>query len=291
MAATTEFSIEAHEDVDPGIINTIYKNKVASTPSFLIGADGFCILKSGSQSALVHIFQDTMVLVQFEADLKGVRPKDAAQTCLFWSLKNMDLTVCLGTAGSGKTFISSAFALEQWEKHSKKIVLLKSTKFVGGESNAIAAVPGNIAEKLAPYSESFLQHLRGLIGWQADEKLHQAQERRELEFAAVELCRGRHFANSIVILDEAQNLSLHELTSVISRVDDTSKLLILGDPLQIDIPDAMWEDTGLCRLLDSASFSDAPFASVIELETSYRGRMARLAGDAIQEINSKKKLK
>jgi PhoH-like ATPase len=285
--AATAFALEHHELDSADIINALFKHKTMETPTFLVGADGFCILKCGSQSALIHVFHDKTTLVTFEADIKGVKPKDAAQRCLFWSLQNKELTVCLGTAGSGKTFISSAFALEQMERSKKKIVLLKPTRFIGGDSNAIAAVPGGITEKLAPYTESFLQHMRNLIGWQADQKLGEMEEHRNLEFAAVELCRGRHFADSIVILDEAQNLSFHELTSIISRVDDSSKLLILGDPLQIDLPGVKWAETGLAMLLESTAWYDASFASVVELETSYRGKMARLAGDAILELHLK----
>lgn len=283
MTTFTDFALLAHELDDPAIINALFQRGEVQTPTDLLNADGFVTLKYQSQSALALVQGDVTTLVKDIPAFHGVKTRDAAQSCFLWSMQHKQLSVCLGSAGSGKTFLSCAFALEQWEKHSKKIVLLKPTRFVGGESNAIAAVPGDITEKLAPYSESFAQHLRTLIGWGADEKLHQAQQRRELEFAAVELCRGRHFANSIVILDEAQNLGLHELASVVSRCDDSSKLVILGDPLQIDAPDTVWEDTGLFRLLDSVAWNNANFASCIELHTSYRGKLANLVAEVLLE--------
>lgn len=284
MTTFTDHALETVELDTPTIINQLYKHGQVQTPTELIGSDGFSVFKYQSQSALVLVHQDNIFLVKDIPEFSGVKTRDAAQSCFLWSLKNRALTVCLGSAGSGKTYLSTAFAVHSLEKEGKNVVLLKPTRFVGGDSNAIAAVPGGINEKLEPYVESFQQHLRTLVGWGVEQKMMDWQNKRMLEFAAVELCRGRHFANSVVILDEAQNLSFHELSSVISRVDDTSKLIILGDPLQIDTPDTSWEDTGLSKLLDSTAWYTSDFAAAVELHTSYRGKMANLVAEALLEL-------
>lgn len=287
MQSLTEFGLETIELSSPQLIEALYRQGTVELRGAVDGVEelegGFVVLRYGSQSALALVFNQEVQLVKDTLDFQGVKPRDAAQTCFMWALKNRQLTVCLGAAGCGKTYIATAFAVHQMMKQDKKTVFLKPTRFVGGESNAIAAVPGGVAEKLEPYVESFLQHLRSLLGADASNLLGKWQQKRQIEFAAVELCRGRHFANSVVILDEAQNLTFHELCSVISRVDDSSTLIVMGDPLQIDIEGRAWEETGLARLLESSAWWSAPFAVALELETSYRGKLARLVGDALRE--------
>ena len=104
----------------------------------------------------------------------------------------------------------------------------------------------------------------------------------QLEFAAVELVRGRHFENSVVIVDEAQNLSSHELLSLISRVDDSSQLILLGDAQQVDTG-ARWDDTGLFQL-DSRAYWSSKHAR-IRFTRTYRGVLAELASDVLYELN------
>lgn len=278
----TDLAIETIELRSSALIDTLFKEGSVLVPEDLKGSDGFLVLRNGQHSCLALMHKDKITLIKDVPEYQGVKAKDAAQRCFLWSLKHKQVTVCLGSAGCGKTFLSSAFALNQLFREELNIVMIKPTRFVGGDSNAIAAVPGGVSEKLEPYTESFLQHIRKILGRDADHFIFQFEENKRLEFAAVELVRGRHFENSIVILDEAQNLNFHELCSVVSRVDDTSKLLILGDPLQIDT-DMEWEDTGLHKLIESEAWYDSDFAAGIELETSYRGRLANLVAEAIAE--------
>ena len=105
-----------------------------------------------------------------------------------------------------------------------------------------------------------------------------------MEFSAVELCRGRHFEDSIVILDEAQNLSLHELLSVVSRVADSSQLILLGDPQQIDTK-RRWKESGLYQVLNSEAYYESEDVNGIRLETTYRGRLSELASEILYELN------
>ncbi len=106
----------------------------------------------------------------------------------------------------------------------------------------------------------------------------------KLEFAAVELVRGRHFENSIVIVDEAQNLSSHELLSLVSRVADSSQLIILGDSQQIDTG-ARWADTGLSLFVSSAAYDESSQAGGVRFSRTYRGVLAELASEILYELS------
>lgn len=268
-------------EVTPSLINELYKKK--SAPLITGNEEGYYILKAGQQSALVVVEDDVFCPVTYEKEYRGVSPKDAPQKCFYDALERYALTVCLGLAGSGKTFMSLAYAVQQAFRKDMKIVLIKPTYLIGGKSNAIAAVKGDVREKLAPYIASYEAHLNTLLGSYSSHQLFQWEEDGVLEFTAVELVRGRHFEKSVVIVDEAQNLSQHELLSLISRVADSSRLILLGDPQQIDTG-ARWERTGMYALLNSSAFSDCPYAGGVKLTNTYRGCLAELASEVLYEL-------
>jgi len=219
-----------------------------------------------------------------ESTLQGIRPRDVRQKCLLWSISNKALTVGLGAAGTGKTTIAIAYALQQLFRNEKTIVLTKPTMFVGGSSNAVAAVPGDIHDKLRPYVESYMLIMRKLLGDDAEHFVAEFLEKGKLIIQPLELVRGMNFDNAVVILDEAQNTTTHELLSFISRVSETSSCIVLGDPAQVDT-DLAWRETGLCQLLKSDTFYDSLIAKGIKLEAQYRGPLADLAAHVLEELN------
>ena len=214
---------------------------------------------------------------------QGVEPKDGAQRCFYDALTRFKCVVALGLAGSGKTFMSVAYALHKMFREEKRLVLIKPTYLIGGKSNAIAAVKGDVREKLEPYITSFTAHINKLMGDHGAMFVDDWESRGQLEFAAVELVRGRHFENSIVIVDEAQNLSAHELLSLISRVADSSQLILLGDAQQVDTG-ARWADTGLSQFISSDSYWLSPHAGGIRFTRTYRGALAELASEVLYEL-------
>jgi predicted ribonuclease YlaK len=203
---------------------------------------------------------------------------------MFHALANFDLTVVLGAAGTGKTTIATAFALQQAFRHEKTIVMSKPSCFVGGSSNAIAAVPGDAREKIGPYIESFMMALRNILGSHAEHHLFEMEEKNKLMFQPLELIRGLNFDNHVVIIDEAQNTSAHELLSLISRVGQNSQCIVMGDPSQIDMDKMSWRDSGLYKLLQSDAFFDDPICTAIKLKAQYRGPLAELAQDVLDEL-------
>jgi len=282
-------------EINNGAINLLYKKGAISTDQVDVDLNEcwnnqYFIFRDQGQSAIVRLnleeSQFTLVKSK-ELQFQGVKPLDARQTCVFDSLKHMQLSVILGGAGTGKTTLTLAFALQQLFRNDKKIVLCKSTAFVGGKSNAIAAIPGDHREKLAGYIDSYLYTFRRILGDHAEHYLYEWEEKGMIEFKPLELLRGMHFEDSIVILDEAQNTTPHELLTLMSRVSDTSKLIIMGDLLQVDTG-LRFDETGLGALTESEAFLDNDVSAIIELKAQYRGALADLAIEIIQEIREYK---
>jgi len=246
---------------------------------------GFYVLKAGKKSALAVAVGDQVERVHDAGyEWQGIKPRDKQQLCMFHALNNFDLTVVLGAAGTGKTTIATAFALQQAFRHEKTIVMSKPSCFVGGSSNAIAAVPGDAREKIGPYIESFMMALRNILGSHAEHHLFEMEEKNKLMFQPLELIRGLNFDNHVVIIDEAQNTSAHELLSLISRVGQNSQCIVMGDPSQIDMDKMSWRDSGLYKLLQSDAFFDDPICTAIKLKAQYRGPLAELAQDVLDEL-------
>jgi predicted ribonuclease YlaK len=137
---------------------------------------------------------------------------------------------------------------------------------------------------MAGYIDSFLVTLRRILGDHAEHHMYEWEEKQKLTFKPLELLRGMHFENSVVILDEAQNTSPHELLTLMSRVDDTSQLIVMGDALQIDTQER-FADTGLGTIIGSDAFLDSDYSAFIKLKTQYRGVLADLAINVLQELS------
>lgn len=246
----------------------------------------FVNLRSSGQSVLGYLRGDNTLerIVTKDLGFQNIRPKDLEQNCFMWGLKNKPVNVCLGAAGTGKTTIALSFAVNSLFKLDKKIILTKPTTFVGTKSNAIAAVPGDERDKLRPYVDSYMPGLEKILGRDAANFMFQWEESGQLQFRAVELMRGQHFEDSVIILDEAQNLGLHELCSVVSRVGPNSTIIVLGDPAQIDTGE-LWYDTGLYKFSDSDTVSKSDLVSLVKLEKQYRGPIAQLCSEVLEEYN------
>jgi predicted ribonuclease YlaK len=273
-------------EADPTLIDRLHKDGHIEREAVHESDDmgGFYLFKAGKKSALAVAEGDRIVRVVDPGFApQGVKPRDKEQLCMMWGLHNMDLTVVLGAAGTGKTTLSIAYALQQAFRHDKNIVLSKPSCFVGGSSNAIAAVPGDAREKIAPYVESYMVPMRRILGDHAEHYLAEWEEKGRLMFQPLELIRGMHFEDTVVILDEAQNTTPHELMSFISRVGEGCTCIIMGDSSQIDA-DYPWRESGLYVLLESNAFFDDPISCCIRLKGQYRGPLAALAAEVLEEF-------
>ena len=145
----------------------------------------------------------------------NVKCKSVNQKKLVNSIKQNEITICSGLPGSGKTYLSCAEALKlvKGKSRFKRIVLVKS--IVPLKNEEIGHLPGDLKEKMAPIMESFTDNIRKIIGRSRMEKL---MELGVIEIVPIAFARGRSIDNSIILIDEAQNITMDNIKTLISRL-------------------------------------------------------------------------
>jgi phosphate starvation-inducible PhoH-like protein len=162
----------------------------------------------------------------------NIKCKNSNQKKLLNLIDSNLITIAAGPAGTGKTFLVCAQALKlmKTDKRYKKIILVKSVTELEGES--IGYLKGGLMEKMENYMMSFMDNFYKLIG---EENTTAMLNEGLIEVLPLAYIRGRSIDNSIIIVDEAQNISLKNMRSTLTRVGDNSKMIITGDTKQIDI--------------------------------------------------------
>ena len=164
----------------------------------------------------------------------NVKCKTENQKKLINSIKQNEITICSGLPGTGKTFLSCAQALKLLKSKNpakyRRIVLIKSVTTLKNEE--IGFLKGTMEEKMEPYIDSFMDNFRKLIG---KARTHKLRNVGLVEILPIAFARGRSIDNSIIIIDEAQNISLDNIRTLMTRIGDNSKMIILGDVKQKDI--------------------------------------------------------
>ena len=175
-------------------------------------------------------FHKTTQAAETRLEKHAVTPKTRNQEILCETLQRKTLTFVMGPAGCGKSYLSvysAARALAA--KEVDQILLTRSMVTVGKD---IGFLPGNEIEKTSPYLAPLLEALGEFLGKMEVEKLIRAEI---IKIVPIALLRGYTFKNSFVILDEAQNLDVHELKTVLTRVGEGSQLAVLSDIDQCDV--------------------------------------------------------
>lgn len=205
-----------------------------------------------------------------------ISPKDSRQSAFMHSLDNEStiLNVCLGQAGTGKTTLAVSYALQEWDKRNKKIYFSKAAVMVG-KGRAFGPVPGDINQKYGPYLESFKIVLKKVLGTKTTSYIDAMIEMGNFNYQPIEFVRGNTYENCTFILDEVQNLTWHELKTLLSRMGENSKIILIGDPFQKDVS-FKHQVNGLDVLTSSDLFRSSEFTSFIELEKQYRSPLADL---------------
>ncbi len=244
----------------------------------------FCV-KSGSSSFLGRwdeekfekVMQSKELLEEFQRI--GITAKNREQLYALNSLLDVSLPLVTisGLAGSGKTFITlmSAYALVQ-AGYYDRIVITRNVQPVGRD---IGFLPGTADDKMSPWLAPIMDNFR--IGLK-DGNLslfNTLKEQGIIEVAPLSFIRGRTFDNSILIMDEAQNATIHELKTVITRMGENSKIILLGDVDQIDTPYIDTLSNGLTIV--SEKFKDQDCASHIALKRGERSYLSAVAAKII----------
>jgi phosphate starvation-inducible protein PhoH and related proteins len=162
----------------------------------------------------------------------NVKCKNENQKKLVQSIKDNEITIVSGLPGTGKTFIACAEALKLIKSRGKykKILLVKSVTQLPGEE--LGFLPGDLSEKLDPYMISFIDNFEKIVGESLTKKL---RELGIINIQPLAFVRGRSIDNTIIIVDEAQNISISNMRTLMTRIGDNSKMVILGDVKQKDI--------------------------------------------------------
>ena len=158
--------------------------------------------------------------------------KNENQGKLRESIRNNEISIVSGLPGTGKTFIACAESLKLIKSKSKykKILLVKSITQLRGEE--LGSLPGDLNEKFDPYLGSFIDNFEKIIGESLTRKL---RELGLINLQPLAFVRGRSIDNTIIIVDEAQNISVDNMRTLMTRIGDNSKMIILGDVKQKDI--------------------------------------------------------
>jgi len=174
------------------------------------------------------------------------------------SIRNNEISIVSGLPGTGKTYIACAEALKLIKSKSKykKILLVKSVTQLKGED--LGHLPGDIQEKFDPYMGSFVDNFEKIIGETMTRKLRELGIINNQPLAFI---RGRSIDNTIIIVDEAQNISLDNMRTLMTRIGDNSKMIILGDVKQKDLRNK--KDSSLEVIIDK--FNDMGNFGCVEL--------------------------
>ena len=148
------------------------------------------------------------------------------------SIRNNEITIVSGLPGTGKTYIACAEALKliKSKPKYKKILLVKSVTQLKGEE--LGHLPGDLNEKFDPYLGSFIDNFEKIIGESLTRKL---RELGLINIQPLAFVRGRSIDNTIIVVDEAQNITLDNMRTLMTRIGDNSKMIILGDVKQKDL--------------------------------------------------------
>ena len=215
----------------------------------------------------------------------GIRPRNKEQHFTLDLLLNDDikLVTLVGKAGTGKTLLAIAAGLQKVaeEKVFQKLLVSRPIFPLGRD---IGYLPGTVEEKLNPWMQPIYDNVEFLLGLSSkDKKAGQShQDLVNMGFMAIEpltYIRGRSIPNQFMIVDEAQNLTPHEVKTIITRVGDNTKIILTGDPYQIDNPYVDATNNGLTTVIER--FKGQAIAGTITLTKGERSELAELASNLL----------
>ena len=221
-------------------LNELYKNfksgKTLDKQSIVYAIE---LLKEGKEEKMQEL-EDTIVVTR-----KGreVKPKTLGQKQYINLIKSNDITLGVGPAGTGKTYLAVAMAVRAFKKDEISRIILTRPAVEAGES--LGFLPGDMKDKVDPYLRPLYDALFDMLG---DEKCAKYLERGIIEVAPLAFMRGRTLDNAFIILDEAQNTTPEQMKMFLTRLGFGSKAVVTGDLTQIDLP--VKKKSGLVQAMD-----------------------------------------
>jgi phosphate starvation-inducible PhoH-like protein len=188
---------------------------------------------------------------------RSVIPKSKKQKEYVRSLKTNQIVMSMGPAGTGKTYLAVAMALSMLLEKKVERIILSRPAVEAGEK--LGFLPGDMKEKIDPYLRPLYDSLYDLLDY---DKIQRKIESGEIEIAPLAFMRGRTLKNSFAILDEAQNATETQIKMFLTRIGENSKLVVNGDPSQIDLPNK--NQSGLAK--SQTILKDIKEISVIDFD-------------------------
>jgi phosphate starvation-inducible PhoH-like protein len=162
---------------------------------------------------------------------RRIKPRTAGQAAYVEAIRQHDLTVCIGPAGCGKTYLAVATAVEAFRAKQVRRIVLVRPAVEAGES--LGYLPGDLHEKLNPYLRPLLDAINEMVDFDQAKYL---MEEKVIEVIPLAYMRGRTLNQSFVILDEAQNATVAQMKMFLTRMGEGSKMVVSGDITQVDLP-------------------------------------------------------
>ncbi len=160
-----------------------------------------------------------------------LRPRTLRQKAYVDAMERHDLTLALGPAGTGKTFLATVLAVRMLNERKVERLVLTRPAVEAGER--LGFLPGDLQQKVDPYLRPLYDALHTLLG---SERTAVLLEKGIIEVAPLAYMRGRTLADAFVILDEAQNTTAAQMRMVLTRLGENSRMVVTGDPTQVDLP-------------------------------------------------------
>lgn len=280
-----EKEYETFNNVDADLIDRLYSEKQGITAEDFnfkddITANECFVMKSSRASILArHVAESNIIRRVNKTKCFGIEPRNAEQTFAMDLLtdKHIQLIAITGKAGTGKTLLALAAALSQNEDYEQ---IMLARPIVAMSNKDLGALPGDAKEKVAPYMQPLFDNLNVIkhaLGYQGKEVqiIDNLQKNNQLIIEALAYIRGRSLSNTYFIVDEAQNLTPHEIKTIITRAGEGTKIVFTGDIHQIDQPYLDMQSNGLVYMIDKMKGEDI-FAHInlIKGERSYLSELA-----------------
>jgi PhoH-like ATPase len=215
----------------------------------------------------------------------GIRPRNVEQSFTLDLLLNdeIKLVTIVGKAGTGKTLLAIAAGLQKvTEEGLYQKLLVSRPIFPLGRD--IGYLPGTVEEKLNPWMQPIFDNVEFLMNLSRSDKkagrgYHELLDLGLMEIEPLTYIRGRSIPNQFIIVDEAQNLTPHEVKTIITRVGDNTKIILTGDPFQIDNPYVDATNNGLVHVVNR--FRNEKIAGHITMAKGERSALAELAANLL----------
>lgn len=278
-SGVTELSVpDKHIDMfhdmgylDPGIVNKYYSNQYVLLRSNI----------AAKKTGMARFDGERLVKIEPQSEVWGIKPRNKEQVFAFDALfnPNISLVTMIGKAGCGKTLLAAAAGLGQvFDNHNfRKLIITRPVVPMGKD---IGYLPGDKDEKMKHWMAPLWDNLELLCSEKGQGYMEmERQAGGKIEVEALTYIRGRSIPKTIIIVDECQNLTRHEVKTIITRVGENSKVILTGDIQQIDNAYIDAVDNGLSYVIEK--FKDEPESAHITLQKGERSALATKAAELL----------